>query len=120
MTRALAALAAALPLSFATAQGTSHSHHGTPSASAPPAPAAQAAPVVKAEADASPASGTLYRSAFEGYRPFSDEVVVKDWRKANDEARDAGGHLGLMKGQPAPRQGHGAHGAKQPPAGDRK
>ena len=110
MTRAFAALAAALPLSFAAAQGTSHPHHGAPSTSGPTAPAAQAAPAEKAATDAGAVTGIHYRSPFRDYRPFSEEVVAKDWRKANDEVRDAGGHVGLMKDARA----------GQPPSGDRK
>jgi hypothetical protein len=67
-----------------------------------------------------PASQTLYASAFTDYRPFSGDAAPKDWRKANDEVRDAGGHIGLMKGQPAPLRGHGAHGSEQPAGVDRK
>lgn len=70
-----------------------------------------------------PASRMLYDSAFTDYRPFSDETAPKDWRKANDEVRETGGHVGLLKGTPAQLKGHGAHGAKQPapPAsGERK
>ncbi len=68
-------------------------------------------------------AGGPYRSAFEGYRPFNAAEPLKDWRKANDEVRDAGGHVGLMKsGEPAQLKGHGAHGAKQatPPATEKK
>lgn len=42
--------------------------------------------------------GVAFRSAFEDYRPFVDEKPV-DWRRANDEVREVGGHLGLAKGQ---------------------
>ena len=61
-----------------------------------------------------PASQTLYDSAFKDFRPFSGETAPKDWRKANDEVRETGGHVGLLKGTPAQLKGHGAHGAKQP------
>lgn len=49
-----------------------------------PAPAStqQAAPATAQEAP--------YRSAFEGYRPFSADEVG-DWRKANDTVREIGG-----------------------------
>jgi len=50
------------------------------SAQAQPAPAASAA---------SNASGT-YRSAFDGYRKFSDEPVAP-WRQSNDTVRKIGG-----------------------------
>lgn len=78
-------------------------------------PASQPAP--------EPASGALYHSAFTDYRPFSSEAALKDWRKANDEVRETGGHVGLLKGTPAQLKGHGAHGAKQPTpplSGERK
>ena len=39
-----------------------------------------------------------YRSAFEGYRPFSDQEAA-DWRKANEEVGAAGGHAGHRPGQ---------------------
>ena len=63
-----------------------------------------------------------YRSAFEGYRAFADHEL-RDWRKANDEVREAGGHAGHKPGQgagqPASKpqpgtpetSGHGGHGA---------
>lgn len=58
-----------------------------------------------------------FRSAFEGYRPFADQEQ-RDWRKANEEVREAGGHAGHKPGQgasapsPKPRPGeHPAHGA---------
>jgi len=39
-----------------------------------------------------------YRSAFEGYRSFTEEDL-RDWRKSNDEVGAAGGHLGHRPGQ---------------------
>jgi hypothetical protein len=39
-----------------------------------------------------------FRSAFEGYRAFSDQEL-RDWRKANEEVRAAGGHAGHKPGQ---------------------
>lgn len=86
-------------------------HHAQPQAGA-----AKAAPKVEARAEpkADAGGGTLYRSPFAGYRPFTAEEPVKDWKQANDEVRDAGGHVGLLKGEPAQLKGHGSHGAKQP------
>ena len=56
----------------------------------------------------------LYDSAFADYRAFSADTAPKDWRKANEEVREVGGHAGLMKGAPGqPKGGHAAHGAKQ-------
>lgn len=59
-----------------------------------------------------------FRSAFEGYRPFAEQEP-RDWRRANEEVREAGGHAGHKPGQgasapsPKPRPGdhpgHGAH-----------
>ena len=120
MTRALVALAAVLPMSLASAQGTSPTHHGAQAEPNAAVPAVPAATTGGTDRVASPAVGELFRSAFADYRPFSQEVVAKDWRKANDEVRDAGGHIGLMKGEPARLHGHDAHGSKQPPAADRK
>lgn len=122
MKRLIAALVAALSPGLAVAQGMSHPHHGQPGS--PPASTGSQPASAKAAAPAAPhAAASLYRSPFAGYRAFSEEVPPKDWRKANDEVREAGGHIGLMKAQPAQLQGHGAHGAKQPapPAsGERK
>ncbi len=36
------------------------------------------------------AESALYRSAFEGYRPF-EAADVQDWRKSNDTVREIGG-----------------------------
>ena len=47
-----------------------------------------------------------YRSAFADYRPFKAAEPMKEWKRANDEVRDAGGHVGLMKAE-------GDHGAKK-------
>lgn len=45
-----------------------------------------------------PVARIEYRSAFEDYRAFVDEETV-DWRKANDDVREAGGHAGHKPGQ---------------------
>lgn len=58
-----------------------------------------------------------YRSAFEGYRPYT-EPELRDWRKSNEEVGAAGGHAGHR-----PTQGEGAQSSKpQPgkPPGDPK
>ena len=34
-----------------------------------------------------------YRSAFEGYRPFTDQELA-NWRRSNEEVGAAGGHAG--------------------------
>jgi hypothetical protein len=54
-----------------------------------------------------------YRSAFEGYRPFSDQEAA-DWRKANEEVGAAGGHAGHRPGQ-GPGQGPGRPTSKPQP-----
>jgi hypothetical protein len=114
MIPAFAAAALFLLVSLpAIAQDAPHSHPAAPAAS-PPGKQATGAPAV---------SGGAYRSPFADYRPFSEEVPPKAWRTANDEVRDAGGHIGLMKGERAQPRGHEAHGAKQPTtpaAADRK
>jgi hypothetical protein len=50
-----------------------------------------------------------YRSAFEGYRPFTDQEAG-DWRRANEEVGAAGGHAG-----PRPGQGPGEPTSKPKP-----
>jgi hypothetical protein len=58
-----------------------------------------------------------YRSAFEGYRPFSDQEAA-DWRRANEGVGAAGGHAGHRPGQgpgrptskPQPGQADKEHG----------
>lgn len=80
-----------------------HSHH-SPKAE----PSARAA-----EAKPQPRRGG-FESAFAGYRLFAPDEPARDWKRANEEVRDAGGHVGLMKGESAQLKGHGAHGAKQP------
>ena len=39
-----------------------------------------------------------FRSAFEGYRPYTEQDLA-DWRKANEEVGAAGGHAGQRPGQ---------------------
>ena len=57
----------------------------------------------------------LYRSAFADYRPFNPDEPIKDWRQANEEVRNAGGHVGLSKrgASPSGHSGHGAPKARQ-------
>jgi hypothetical protein len=47
-----------------------------------------------------------YRAPCDTYRPFKAEEPLKDWRAANREVREAGGHAGLMKDSQG-RQGAG-------------
>jgi len=73
--------------------------------------AAQARPdPADAKAKAPPVE---YRSAFEDYRRYV-EPDIAPWRKANEEAHSAGGHVGMMRGQgqekpPAKPAAHGGH-----------
>ena len=76
---------------------------------------------------AQPAAHEGYRSPFETYRPFNADEPLMDWRAANEQVREAGGHVGLMKtdkkaGQAeAPAAGaHAGHGPHTPPAGGKK
>lgn len=64
---------------------------GTPAAKAESRPAAKASP---------PRASGAYRSPFADYRPFATDEPLKDWRRANDEVREASGHVGLMKAEP--------------------
>lgn len=57
---------------------------------AQPASAASAAPAPHSSASAASASTLGYRSAFEGYRGFSDSPVGS-WRQANDLVAKIGG-----------------------------
>ena len=43
--------------------------------------------------------GGGFASAFADYRRFDPDLPLADWRAANDEVKDAGGHVGLMRGQ---------------------
>ena len=102
-------LAAALQASFAWTQGVVPPQAGTP----PKAAETGAKP-----AAASPdLPNTAYRSPFADYRRFNAEEPLKSWRRANDEVRDAGGHVGLMKGKEGKAMDHGGHGAKPKEAG---
>ena len=72
-----------------------HAGHG-PKAAAPPKPAAapdkspQTPPAAKAGKEVSP--------AFDGYRAYNPQEPAKGWRAANEEVREAGGHVGIAKG----------------------
>ena len=64
------------------------------------APVALAQPTSTPAASAAPATaegtGLAYRSAFDGYRGFTDQPVGS-WRQANDDAgRSGGGHGSAM------------------------
>lgn len=102
-------LVAALQASFAWTQGAAPSQAGVP-----PKAAETGAKPAAASPDA-PHAG--YRSAFTDYRRFKPEEPPKTWRRANAEVRDAGGHVGLMKGTEGKAMDHGGHGAKPKDAG---
>lgn len=107
-------LAAVLLVSVSWSQGAAAARHETR-----PAEQAKATP---ASAVPAPASAAGYRSPFADYRAFAPDEPLEDWRRANDEVREAGGHVGLMRaGGAAQSAGHGAHGTKQPaPPGSKR
>jgi len=103
MKRFLAAvgLLALLHSAAAWPQGA-HSSHGKPAAKESHAKPAMKAPEVKpasAPPVVMPRDSASYRSPFTGYRLFTPDEPMRQWRAANDEVRDSGGHVGLMKGK---------------------
>lgn len=102
-------LAAALQASFAWTQGAAPSQAGAP----PKAAETKAKPT----ASSPDVPNATYRSAFTDYRRFNAQEPLESWRRANDEVRDAGGHVGLMKGTQGKAMDHGGHGAKPKEAG---
>jgi hypothetical protein len=80
---------------------------------------AQPAPAPAAASAASAAKPELtYRSAFEGYRRYTDEPVVS-WKETNDNVGRIGGWRAYAKeasGDPA-ADPHAGHGAMQPASG---
>ena len=94
--RKTALVALALAAGAATAQDARRPDPRDPSVTVPPA---------------------AYRSAFEGYRPFTD-AEARDWRKANEQTGALGGHKGHVappaparqeESQGAPKRGHEGH-----------
>lgn len=76
---------------------------------------------VLAQAGAAPAapaaaSAPTYVSPFQGYRRFDAESPVKPWRQANEEVREAGGHVGILKGMSSPAAATAA--GKSPAGGE--
>lgn len=66
---------------------------------------------------------SIYRSAFEGYRVFTPDEPLGQWRAANEAVRQAGGHMGLMKAEGqggAKGDGHAGHSPQSRPAKDGK
>lgn len=94
-----AALGAALHVAAAWSQAAASPHQGhhpakgegTPAAKSEKRPAAKAPP---------PRTTGAYRSPFADYRPFVADEPLKDWRRANEEVHEAGGHAGLLKAAP--------------------
>lgn len=100
-------LAAALQASVSWSQGAAAARHETRPAEQAKATPASAVPAL--------ASAAGYRSPFADYRALVPDEPLEDWRRANDEVREAGGHVGLMKaGGAAQSAGHGAHGTQRP------
>ena len=80
---------------------------------------AQTPPLLAAEITPTDAAAAVpsvsYRSAFEGYRPATEEPVA-DWRALNDEVAAIGGHIGIMRGASgSPRPGNASPVLSHPP-----
>ena len=59
----------------------------------------------------------VFRSAFEGYRPFAEQEL-RDWRGANEEVGAGGGHAGHRPGQgPSQQTSKPQPGKPETPAG---
>ena len=82
--------------SLAAVAMAQHSSHGAPQAPSKPATAPDKSPQVPLAAK--PETSTSLTSAFLGYRPFNPQEPTKGWRAANEEVREAGGHVGIAKG----------------------
>ena len=98
-----------VPLAAAgIAVAQSHDHaHGAPAkpAAAPPAasqpsePKAEAAAAKQAVPAIEPVPAKEPAPALPGYRRFGDAPAI-DWRSANAQVRETGGHMGAMKEAP--------------------
>lgn len=75
------------------------------------AAAAQEAPQQDPTDPRAAAPAVEYRSAFSGYRAFSDEKIAP-WRESNEAVKGGGGHQGHLA-QPADKAQ-----APKPPAGE--
>ena len=69
-----------------------------------------------APAAALPSAAPAYVSPFGDYRRFEAPLAPKPWRQANDEVRDAGGHIGIVKGMSRPAAATAA--GKSPSGGE--
>jgi len=105
-----------LPPFAAVAQAGGHAGH---------APATPAAATTTAPGAPSPRAASTYRSAFDGYRRFTDEPV-KSWKDANDNVGRIGGWKTYAKeaaaesgdgGSAAGHAGHIGHGAPSAASG---
>ena len=67
-----------------------------------------------------PADEGIYRSPFGDYRGFTPQEPLVDWRGANDQVREIGGHVGLMKGAQRGSAAAGHQGHSVPGTGSRK
>lgn len=105
-----------LPPLAAVAQAGGHAGHP---------PATPAAATTTAAGAPSPQAASTYRSAFDGYRRFTDEPV-KSWKDANDNVGRIGGWKTYAKeaaaesgdgGSAAGHAGHAGHGAPSAASG---
>jgi hypothetical protein len=60
---------------------------------------ALAQPAAKSRTAPAP-SAPVYRSAFDSYRPWRADEPSADWRQANQEMGQLGGHAGHLRGAP--------------------
>src|SRR5262245_11957468 len=90
----MAALAAATALAAGTALAQSRPKPDDPKAAAPP---------------------IAHRSAYEGYRPYS-EGPMASWREVNDEVARVDGHSGVLRAEEAARKDSATGGAPPLPA----
>ena len=99
-----AALAAALQVTVAWPQAAPSVEHG-----ARPAGRAQ---TVNRSPSAAESPEIRFRSPFADYRRFSPDEPLKSWRSANEEVREAGGQVGVLKGGDGRPAGHAGHGVR--------
>ena len=80
------------------------------------AQAATPQPAPAATSRTAPASAPVYVSPFNDYLRFDPDAPLKPWRAANDDVRDAGGHVGILKGMSSPAAATAA--GKSPSGGE--
>jgi hypothetical protein len=88
------------------------------------AAAAQTGGEAKPQVETAPA--LMFRSAMEGYKPFTDGLSVP-WRQANETVHQRGGWQAYAKeasgdaeGERSPADAHGGHSTPMPPAAPAK